>query len=429
MNDTPRAERIAFRQGETLLALLRDAGDWIQGGHPLDASLARYYHTHPEFGSRDRRLFSGTLYSYFRWKGWIDAATPRLEERCILAYLAEAPLRHAAIDALAQRAGFPADRVVPMGTQAAGAKALFPSADYPLTRLVPEWVVPHLGLPPRPEALLHAFQKAPPTWLRCRHASQRETLVAALHAAGMSAEQHPVLEAALALPRGINLRSLPQDLRNLLVVQDLASQAIALACAPTSGESWWDACAGSGGKSLHLADLAPGLRILATDIRPGILEELAHRNRNPDPRTAIRTAVWDGLRDEPPGEFFDGVLIDAPCSGSGTWHRNPDARWRLGPERLEQLLAAQAQLLARAATRVAPAGQLLYATCSVFEAENEAQITRFLASHPDFRLSPFSDPLTRLPCNGMLAILPGASGGNGMFMAKLARRTGNMENG
>jgi 16S rRNA (cytosine967-C5)-methyltransferase len=206
-------------------------------------------------------------------------------------------------------------------------------------------------------------------------------------------------------------------------IQDIASQAIGLIAAPAPDSSWWDVCAGSAGKSLQLAELAGGrIRILATDIRESILNEAERRLQKGGWADCIRLQRLDAAQDPLPTEQFDGVLVDAPCSGTGTWSRNPDARWRWKPETLTELTALQATLLDRAAGCVKPGGTLLYATCSLTTAENTELITRFLQTHSEYTLSPFTNPLTGAPCPGQTYFWPWDGPGSGLFAARLLRQ-------
>jgi 16S rRNA (cytosine967-C5)-methyltransferase len=166
----------------------------------------------------------------------------------------------------------------------------------------------------------------------------------------------------------------------LVEVQDEGSQLIALACAPMSGERLLDLCAGAGGKSLALAAAAPGAIILAADSNRTRLSKLGPRAKRAgltiDQRLVNPPQELEGLADW--RGMADVVLVDAPCSGSGTWRRNPEGRWRLTPERLERLANVQARLLGIAAELVKPGGRLVYAVCSIVSREGSGQIERFL---------------------------------------------------
>ncbi len=174
-------------------------------------------------------------------------------------------------------------------------------------------------------------------------------------------------------------------------IQDEGSQLIAMLCDARPGQQVMDYCAGAGGKTLALAAVMENKgRIVAMDIDAKRLEKAKLRFRkagihNIEIRPLSDPAQQKWLRKQK--EHFDCVLVDAPCSSSGTWQRNPDLRWRpLGPS-LDELLKLQAEILDATAPVVKQGGHLVYATCSINPAENEVQIDRFLTAHPEFSLT------------------------------------------
>ncbi|MEI7879665.1 MAG: RsmB/NOP family class I SAM-dependent RNA methyltransferase [bacterium] len=418
-----RSERIYARQTEILISLLEQARTAVQAGQPVDSLLSRFYREHTEYGSRDRRLFSGTVFSFFRWKGWLDVITPDLKTAGVFAHLLDATELHPAMAKLAAACGIAESALSPMGslTLAEKSQTLGPRTGHSLacSQLVPAWVIPMLS--PPDQRSIEAFQNSPPTWLRVRP-EDRESILTTLKELNADPMPHPLIRSAVAVARGINLRSLPRGIRDQIEVQDLSSQVTTLICAPQPGQRWWDACAGSGGKTLHLAALAgPSASILATDIRSSVLESLERRLQETGIRTVTATK-WDGLNDTPPQGPFDGILLDAPCSGIGTWHRNPDARWRITEERVAELTAIQASLLSTCATRLKPGGVIIYATCTLTPMENGAVISQFLKTDPAFMLDPFINPLNATPCPGKLQIMPWDGPCNGMFIARLKKK-------
>jgi 16S rRNA (cytosine967-C5)-methyltransferase len=248
---------------------------------------------------------------------------------------------------------------------------------------------------------------------------------------GIEIGTHPFMEQAVYIKGSKNC-----DLSQLrgAEAQDLASQCVGMCCNPKPGEQWWDMCAGAGGKSIHLAELMndKGL-ILATDIRASILDQFSKRlNRNK--YSSIKMALWNGAADRSasaapqapradpaPDKYFDGVLVDAPCSGMGTWHRNPDARWRISIEQIRNYADIQANLLQIAATKVKPGGKLVYSTCTLTKSENMEVITAFLEQNGEFRLEKLINPLNREPANGIIWIWPYGLNCNGMFMAVMKK--------
>ena len=226
----------------------------------------------------------------------------------------------------------------------------------------------------------------------------------------------------LRLPSDSRIDDHPAFANGLVDVQDEGSQLIALACEPKDGDRILDLCAGAGGKALALAAAAPGAQILATDTNRSRLSKLGPRAEkagarietrllNP-PRELDALADWAGSADI--------VLVDAPCSGSGTWRRNPEGRWRLTPERLERLVRLQAHLLDIAAAMVRPGGRLVYAVCSILTAEGERQVAEFLSRRSSWVAQETPIPAGRLNGTGRL-LVPGQDGTDGFFVARLAR--------
>lgn len=193
-------------------------------------------------------------------------------------------------------------------------------------------------------------------------------------------------------------------------IQDQHSQQVAPFCQVKPGQRVLDGCAGAGGKSLHLAALMQNRgQIIAMDIVPQKLERLQERARRAgvhcvQSRLKTSTKTLKRLRDS-----FDLVLIDAPCSGTGTLGRHPEIKFTLTQQRLDQLRNEQTELLRRHAWVVKPGGTLVYATCSLLNEENSEQISNFLNSFPDFRLLEVQ------------ALKPDSQGAQGFFMARLQR--------
>lgn len=229
----------------------------------------------------------------------------------------------------------------------------------------------------------------PPLWLRLADPAAREPVLAELRRAGFTARGEGQAIAARG-ERGIFELACWREGR--VEIQDLASQRIGQAVAAAPGHFVWDACAGGGGKTLQLAALMRGTgAVYATDRRAEALADLRRRAKRAG-LTNVRAYPWRG--EEPP-DFgravarrggFDRVLVDAPCSGSGTWRRNPDGRLRADPAAPGALATAQARLLELAAGAVKPGGSLVYATCSWRAEENEDVTAAFLAARLDYAL-------------------------------------------
>jgi 16S rRNA (cytosine967-C5)-methyltransferase len=209
-----------------------------------------------------------------------------------------------------------------------------------------------------------------------------------------AAEPVDLLPTALRMPaldpmtRSGAVETIPQFSKGWFEVQDLGSQIAAGAAGEVKGKQVLDLCAGGGGKTLALAAMMQGKgRLIATDqdkrqLAP-IYERLSRAGvHNADVRTP--RGADDPLADV--GATADLVLIDAPCTGTGTWRRNPDAKWRMRPGALEVRLKDQIEVLDRAARLVKPGGRIAYITCSVLPPENNEQVRAFIGRHPEFAL-------------------------------------------
>ncbi len=418
----------ARRQAEHLPELLRLVLAETAAAHPADRFLAGYYRAHREFGGRDRRFFSGMIFAWFRWRGWLPAPEPLAETGLAAAAMLDGLPPHPALDCLAERAGLPPPSAAPAGRplaeRAAQLQQYLQLADCPApAALAPKWTAEYLfypaGTPPAGhfQACLEAFQVRPATWVRLDSHPPR-----ASPALPPGARAHAALPRAAALPNTWPPDYNPASVQ-YLEVQDLASQAVGIVCAPQPNERWWDACAGAGGKTLHLADLLAGSgEVWATDARPAMLAALQKRRPKHAP-AKIHCRPWQGGPAGRPAGMFDGVLVDAPCSGLGTWNRNPDARWRMDASAIPASAAAQARLLRAAAEKVRPGGCLVYAVCTLTAMETVEVAADFTADCPDFALQPVVHPLTGQPTDGRVWVWPWQDACNGMFIARWRRQS------
>jgi 16S rRNA (cytosine967-C5)-methyltransferase len=219
---------------------------------------------------------------------------------------------------------------------------------------------------------------------------------------------------AVCLPPNAEVADTDAYRRGFIEIQDLGSQLVLASAGLAPGGRWLDACAGAGGKTLQLARLlGPGGHVDATDIRPEILEEL--RDRAKRARLDHIAIVRD------PAADYDGVLVDAPCSGSGTWRRQPHLKWCVKPETIATFAATQLEILTANAPRVRPGGLLVYATCSLSHHENRDVVAAFLQTHPQFTPEPpvknFGGEFDSLGTT----LLPGTLNTDGFYVALLRR--------
>ena len=199
------------------------------------------------------------------------------------------------------------------------------------------------------------------------------------------------------------------------VIQDPAASLVADYASPPAGALVADLCAAPGGKALALS--ATARAVVACDRAPRRLDMVAEGARR------IGAPVWAVAADarRPPLLSADVVLVDAPCSGTGTIRRRPDVRWRLREEDIHSLAAVQRSILDGAAEAVPRGGLLVYATCALEPEENRGQVKRFLARHPDFRIETAGAAKRFLDARGCLAVLPQKSGFDGAYAARLRR--------
>jgi 16S rRNA (cytosine967-C5)-methyltransferase len=273
-----------------------------------------------------------------------------------------------------------------------------------------------------------ALLTAPPLDLRVNPLkTTREAVLRALRDLGLEAEACRLAPYGVRVRERPSLASLPMLKTGEVEIQDEGSQLVAMLVDARPGERVVDFCAGAGGKTLAIAaQMANKGHVIACDVLENRLKRAAERFRRAGLHN-IQTRPLASERDRWVKRHkggFDRVLVDAPCSGVGTWRRNPDARWRvLGPG-LDNLLPLQAGILASAARLVKPGGRLVYATCSMLPEENEEQVAAFLAAHPAFHVTPLREAAAQLTDSAhpdYLSLTPARHDTDGFFAAVLQR--------
>ena len=398
---------------------------------PADRVLAQFFKNRRELGSRDRRFLTECFFSYFRWLGWTQQLDLSLIEAASLSVHLDLVEIHPALA--------PVDKPwAPLGGKTLDEKLAAIREWFPEFQTLEkaDLVFPNLGEKPEAEAgelpmfgksvvlpadcedkFFETLQHRPPTWIRLRNDAFKRMLMDA----EIPFESHRFLDNAVSIPAGRSLGVLGHG--GQFEVQDVASQAVGAIAAPEKGGDWWDACAGAGGKALQLADLIGGTgKVFATDIRPEALANCKKRSRT-DGIKNIRQQEHNLEKDTPFTKEWEGVLVDAPCSGWGTWGRNPDARWRTDPRDPAQKRNLQVRMLKNAAQCVKPEGHLVYAVCTFTQEETVEVMERFLADHPNYSPEAFKNPLTGDLTDGMLQIWPWDGPGDGMFIARLRRNS------
>ena len=361
---------------------------------------------HREFGARDRRLYRELLYTALRYRPWVEelaARSPDEAVRAVAWLAADLPATRGFREALVP--GWPS----PPDSIAARAGHLGASRD-----LLPDWFRSHCAAAfVSPD--LEALHRRTPLWIRLQSRTDDRVRAEFLRQGWRlrTSEVQPTAGEVLA---DADLTQTQGFRDGGFEIQDLGSQLILASAAIAPGGYWLDACAGAGGKALQLAGLlGPEGRVDAFDVRAAALAELRLRAR----RGGFTNIC--PLAQVPLGECYDGVLVDAPCSGTGTWRRAPHLKWCTGPADIAAQAAFQQELLARFSRLVRPGGLLVYATCSLSRRENQEVVAEFLDAHPGFSgVPPARDFGCPADAHG-LTILPAIHDTDGFFVGTMRR--------
>jgi 16S rRNA (cytosine967-C5)-methyltransferase len=378
---------------EVLDEVLRSARD---DGPPADAIVTRYFKHRRYAGSTDRRAVRELVFRAIRRSG----ERPGSGRAGILGLADDEPV-------LLEHFGQPRGPLPRLPEELAARPAL-----------IPGWLVGELSSVVAAHEWPALLERAPlDLRVNASRASRDEML-----RDFPEGEPTPHSPWGIRLPTDSKVDDHPAYRAGLVEVQDEGSQLVVLTCEPTDSEQIVDLCAGGGGKALALAAAASQAQILATDSNRARLAMLAPRAERAGARIETRLLAPPNEREELVDwrEKADLVLIDAPCSGSGTWRRNPEGRWRLTPERLERLIKAQQRLLGIGAELVRPGGRLVYVVCSILSREGASQIDAFLGRHSSWISEEASIAAGRSDGAGHL-LTPGHDGTDGFFVARLAR--------
>ncbi len=270
-------------------------------------------------------------------------------------------------------------------------------------------------------AIFAASAEEAPLWLRVnRRRTARDDHAQRLREAGIDAVVEPMLADGLRLDVPVPVTSLPGFADGAVSVQDGSAQHVADVLSPEPGSRVLDACAAPGGKTAHLLERDPSLRVLALDVDAARLARVRDTLLRVGAEATLRVADATALETWWDGEPFDAVLLDAPCSATGIVRRQPDVLLHRRPEDIAALAALQARLLDALWRAVRPGGVLAYATCSLLKQENEDQVTAFLQRASDARAEPLDDRFGHASGPGRQR-LPGEAGMDGFYYARLVK--------
>jgi len=356
---------------------------------PADAVLRSELKADAGLAGRERAEVSRTVFGYYRWLRWLDQGKTLREQL---------------------------DRALDLVGTFTHRPENFTDAE--VVRLaVPDWLHDEAEVSP-PWA--RTLQAEPRLWLRARP-GQGRALAARLgdcHAYG----EGPLADT-LEYCGHEDLFRTAEFHAGEFELQDVSSQAVGLLCGPRAGETWWDACAGEGGKTVHFSDLMGNKGLIWASDRAGWRLQNMKRRAARARVFNYRAKEWDGGPKLPTKTKFDGVLVDAPCSGIGTWQKNPHARWTTTQQDLRELSELQKRLLAHSAVGVKPGGKLIYAVCALARAETVEVVETFESGTKEFKRLELNNPLSPGSSPSALTWLrPEHCGGNGMFVAAWTRR-------
>ena len=367
-------------------------------GAAADTLITRWFAERRYAGSKDRRAIRELVYDAIRLCG----ERPESGRAALLALVGVRPELAESFDG----SGY-------------GPAAIVTGEPVAATGYLPKWLSEAMtasGLGEEEQAAL--LERAPLDLRVNRLKTDRSTIAAQLP----DAVELPNLPEGLRLPGDTPVDRVPAYEAGQFEVQDAGSQLVTLAAGAEPGMHVIDLCAGGGGKTLALAAAMDNRgSILACDVDRPRLSKLAPRAQRAGV-TIAETRLLDPRREaeilaDQAGQA-DIVLIDAPCSGTGTWRRNPEARWRLTPDRLAKLAATQAMLLDLAATLVKPGGSITYIVCSLLDAEGADQARRFLDAHPGWKAAPIDIHAGHARGPG-LRFTPFRDSTDGFFVAKM----------
>ena len=351
--------------------------------HPADSVLRAELRRRHNLSREDGRGISRAVFTYFRWLGWLDSQKPLTGNIFIAEQLAEKFSRNPQIF----------------------------SNDELLAKAIPTWVNECMEIP---LPWLRALQSEPKLWLRAKrqHAGKIAEVLG-----GCSFATNTMLADAIEYRGDQDLFRTPEFHNGDFELQDISSQAVGVICDPKPGETWWDACAGEGGKLLHLSELMENKGLIwASDRAEWRLKKLKQRTA----RAKVfnyRAALWDGSKKLPTKTKFDGVLVDAPCSGMGTWHRNPHARWTTSANDVRELAEIQRVILLNVADSVKTGGKLIYSVCTLSREETIGVVEFFQSQRKDFQPLEKKNPFQPSKTASKFLFWPQDSGGNGMFVS------------
>lgn len=398
------------RLHRVLLIGLHDAlASTFIDGYYADKVLEKTFKANKKWGSKDRNFVASSFYEIVRYKRkYAYIIDSPIQENSIYslitAYLLEQGYEIPTFDEFSD---------IPIKKIKKRLSEDIPSLAIELS--YPDWIFEKLkaAYPNDYQAILTALNEPAKVYLRVNTLkTQLSKTIQELLKQQILSQSVEDTPNAIVLNERKNIFSTPIFKDGWIEVQDISSQKVALALNPKPGMRVIDACAGAGGKTLHLASLMENKgQIIALDIHEWKLKELKRRARRAGAHNIETRAIENSKTIKRLKDGADALLIDAPCTGLGVLKRNPDAKWKINEDFLHRVVKEQADILDRYSQMLRKGGNMVYATCSILPEENEQQIEQFLSNHPDFELM------------NQEHLLPHQTGYDGFFIAHLTRKT------
>lgn len=432
-----RIEATTFRLGhcaELLAAILASPR------YPADIAISRFFAERRYLGSHDRGFIAETIYAIlrsalrYRWLLGCAALPPEREAATLISAAMMERGIGAGDDLLHDTLGIPKSRLVAIRETLGSARERIGALAEPertaMACSVPVWfaarVIEEMGHE-EGAALLASLGQPAPIALRANTLrTSREELIEALDARGIPCRPGRWAPDAVLLGRRMNANAIPEFKDGWFELQDEGSQMLSALLDPHPNWSVFDACAGAGGKALHMAAIMRGRgSVVAHDVNARRLAEIRPRLRRSGAQN-LRTMSHEHYverRASLEGQF-DAVVIDAPCTGAGVLRRNPGAWLAFDEETVERMTLLQGEILREYSNLVKPGGLLLYATCSLLREENEEAIALFMSEHPGWSIAPPPVPAPLISAEGFFRAYPHRHGCDGFFGALLRRAKG-----
>lgn len=401
-----------FLIAQTVEALV----DIFGHGFHTDKTISRVMKAHPKWGARDRRQFAESVYEIVRWWRWHWYLAGLEDADCLLphkavpenvwkvwgAYWMQKTHSHPSFE---ECMDLPLTEVEARAEQ---------ETEPAIRAAIPNWLndLCWKEIGPAWPDMLRTLNRPADVYLRTNTVKiQPKPLAINLAKEEIQTIYYTEPYGALKLEERQNVFRSQAYRAGLFEVMDINSQAVVPFMGIEQGMSVIDACAGGGGKTLHIASYLKGKgKLLALDVHQWKLEELRKRARRGEVPNVETRVIEDNQTIRKLRNTADRVLLDVPCSGLGVLRRNPETKWRISQEEISRLRDLQADILERYSRMTKPGGKLVYATCSILRSESEDQVKKFLAAHAD-----------EWTLEEEKRLWPGDNGGDGFYMARLSR--------